>query len=575
MKELVRELVLKHTLHNALQFAGKANPKVVLGLVLKEDPSLKQDVPGLLKEIEATVTEIGQFSPSQIKQKLQALAPELLEELEGKKEAASTPLKPLPNAKTGKFIVRIAPSPSGALHVGHAYGAALNYEYAKMYHGKLLLRIEDTNPENIYPPAYQLIEEDANWLTDKGISQVVVQSSRLGIYYDHAEKLVQQGKAYVCTCDADHWRELKKKSVACPCRTLTVSEQQLRYAKMFNGYAEGEAVLRLKTDIQHRNPAMRDFAIMRIVEHIHPKTGKEQRVWPLMVFSVAIDDHDLGITHVLNGKDHLDNAAKERLIMDCFNWPYPEYAHWGRINFEDLPLSSTETRQAIEEGMFTGWDDIKIPFLPALRKRGYQAGAFRKFALEIGLSQNDKTVSREEFWKMINAFNKDIVDPLANRYFFIDDPVEVIIHGFPGKEVGKEVKLELHPDQPERGFRTFKAGKEFHLSLSDYKRLADGYLHRLMDLCNFELRGEEFHYVPGTYEDYKNAKKRGHIIHWLPAEEKLKVEVRMDDGRISAGFGESAMRTLAVGTIIQAERRYFARVVDVGKDKIELWYLHK
>ncbi len=581
MKGLAQELVLKRTLHNALQFAGKANSKAILGLVLKEDPGLKKDVPGLLREIEATVKEIEQLSPSQIKQKLQALAPELLEE---KKGVVSTPLKPLPNAQPGKFIVRIAPSPSGALHVGHAYGVALNHEYAKMYNGKLLLRIEDTNPENIYPPAYQLIEEDARWLTENGsngISQVIVQSSRLGSYYDHAEKLVQQGKAYVCTCQADHWREMKKKSVACPCRTLTVSEQQLRYAKMFNEYAEGEAVVRLKTDIEHQNPAMRDFAIIRIVEHIHPKTGKEQRVWPLMVFAVAIDDHEFGVTHVLNGKDHLDNAAKERLIMDCFNWKYPEYAHWGRINFEDLPLSSTETRIAIEEGLFTGWDDIKIPFLPALRKRGYQAGAFRKFALEIGLSPNDKTVSREEFWKMINAFNKEIVDPIANRYFFIDNPVEVTIHGFPGKEGGKEikevkeVKLELHPDHPERGFRTFKAGKEFHLSLSDYKRLGDGYLHRLMDLCNFELRGEEFHYVPGTYEEYKNAEKRGHIIHWLPAEEKLKVEVKMEDGRITAGFGESAMKNLTVGTIIQAERRYFARVVDRSKEKVTLWYLHK
>lgn len=564
----MKELVLKHTLHNALQFGGKVNSKAVLGLVLKEDPSLKKDVPGLLKEIEATVKEVEQLSLDKIKKKLQSLAPELLKE---EKELPPTPLKPLPNAHPGKFIVRIAPSPSGALHVGHAYGVALNHEYAKMYNGKLILRIEDTNAENIYPPAYQLIEEDAQWLTENGIDKVVVQSSRLGMYYDHAEKLVQQGNAYVCTCQADHWRELKKKSVACPCRTLTVAEHQLRYAKMFNGYAEGEAVLRLKTDIEHKNPAMRDFGIMRVVEHIHPKTGKEQRVWPLMVFAVAIDDHDLCVTHVLNGKDHLDNAAKERMIMDCFNWKHPEYAHWGRINFEDLPLSSSETRRAIEEGMFTGWDDIKIPFLPALRKRGYQAGAFRKFALEIGLSPADKTVSREEFWKMINAFDKDIIEPKANRYFFIDDPVEVTIHGFPGKEV----QLELHPDHPERGYRTFTAKKEFHLSLSDYKRLADGYIHRLMDLGNFELKGEEFHYVPGTYEDYKNAEKKGHIIHWLPAEEKLQVEVKMEDGRMVGGIGESALRNLTVGTIIQAERRYFTRVVDVGKEKVVLWYLHR
>ncbi len=564
----MKELVLQYCLKNALSFGGKVNSKAVLGLILREDPGLKKDVPGLMKEIEKAVKEVEALSLGQIRSKLQQLAPHLLQE---EKEVEKGPLKPLPNAQQGKVVVRIAPSPSGALHIGHAYGVSLNYEYAKMYEGKLILRIEDTNPENIYPAAYQLIEDDVRWLTDNGVAQVVVQSSRLGIYYDYAENLVQQGKAYICTCQPDQWREMKSKGNPCSCRTLAVKDQQLRYGRMFNEYAEGEAVLRLKTDIQHKNPAMRDFGLMRIVEHIHPKTGKEQRVWPLMVFSVAIDDHELGVTHVINGKDQADNSVKERLIMDCFGWSHPEYAHWGMINFEGLALSASQMRAAIEEGMFTGWDDIKIPFLPALRKRGYQSGAFRKFAIEIGLSLNDKTVSREEFWKMINAFNKDIIDAKANRYFFIDNPVEVTIHSFPGKEA----KLEVHPDFPERGFRTLKAGKKFHLAESDYKRLADGYRHRLMDLINFELRGEEFHYVPGTYDDYKNAEKRGHIIHWLPAEEKFKVEVKIDDGSITTGFGESALSNLTVGTIIQCERRYFTRVVEVGKEKIVLWYLHR
>jgi len=196
-----------------------------------------------------------------------------------------------------------------------------------MYKGKLVLRIEDTNPENIYDKAYELIEDDVRWLTDDNVAKVVIQSERLGIYYDYAEKLVQQGNAYTCTCNADEWRTLKNNGKSCPCRSLGVEEQTIRYAKMFNEYAEGEAVLRLKTDIQHNNPAMRDFAIMRINEHVHPKTGKEQRVWPLMILSVAIDDHELGITHVLNGKDHTDNSAKERMIMDFFGWKHPEYQH--------------------------------------------------------------------------------------------------------------------------------------------------------------------------------------------------------------------------------------------------------
>src|SRR3989344_2769802 len=152
----MKEHILKHVLKNALDFHGKANSKVVLGQVLKEHEELKKEFPKLLKE--------------------------------KKEEKVEGMLKPLANAQKGKVVTRIAPSPSGPLHIGHAYGASLNYEYAKMYDGKLLLRIEDTNPENIYPPAYELIERDIRWISDNNVEPGIVQSSRLGIYYDYAEQ---------------------------------------------------------------------------------------------------------------------------------------------------------------------------------------------------------------------------------------------------------------------------------------------------------------------------------------------------------------------------------------------------
>lgn len=564
------DVILKYILQNAVQFSGKANPKAVLGLILKENPDLRKDVPSVVKEIESAVAEIEKLSLPQQQEKLQKIAPELAHP---KKEILPEgPLKPLPNAQKGKVVLRIAPSPSGPLHIGHAYGVSLNYEYAKMYAGKLILRIEDTNPENIYPPAYELIERDVNWLTDNGVSQVVIQSSRLGIYYDHAEKLVQMGKAYACTCNSEQWREQKNKGFPCSCRTLSVKENQQRYEKMFSGgLAEGEVVLRLKTDLSDKNPAMRDFGLMRIVEYVHPQTGKEHRVWPLMVFAVAIDDHELGITHVLNGKDHTDNAEKERRIMDCFGWKHPEYKHWGRINFEGFILSTTETRKAIEHGEYNGWEDIRLPFLPALRRRGYQPGAFRRYAIEIGLSLADKTVSREEFWKSINAFNKDIIDKEVDRYFFVDNPVGIVIQGAPAKKV----ELDLHPDFPSRGKRIFAATKEVYIAESDFRRLGEGYLHRLMDYCNFEFKNNKFTYVPGTYEEYKNSEHKGNIIHWLPQQGNVGVEVVQEHNILAQGIGEDGMGELKVGQMVQLERRYFARVDAVTKDKVILWYLHR
>lgn len=567
----MKSIILKHSLKNALDFNGKVNPNVVLGAALKEDEKLRADIPKVRKEIEKTIKEVEKLSLEEIRKQLQKIAPELLkkEEAESKIEG---PLKPLPNAQKGKVAVRIAPSPSGALHIGHAYGASLNYEYARMYGGKFILRIEDTNPENIYPQAYELIEQDAKWLADGNVDQVVVQSSRMGIYYDYAEKLVNMGKAYVCTCDADQWRKMKGETKACPCRNLPLKEQQLRSAKMFNEYSEGQAALRLKTDLKHKNPAMRDFPIMRINEHIHPKLKNEQRVWPLMVFSVAIDDHELGITHVLNGKDHADNAKKEAIIMEYLGWKVPEYKHWGRIQFEGFQLSSSKTRIAIEQGEYSGWDDIKLPFLPALRKRGYQAEAFRKFSLSIGLSLTDKKVTQEEFWKMINAFNKEIIEPKANRYFFVDEPVEIIIENAPAEKV----TLDLHPNFPQRGKREIIVKEGIQISQKDLKMLDEGKVHRLMDYCNFELRNGKWKFMSEDYEDYRNAKNKGRIIHWLPADKKLpKVEVHMDTGAVMQGFGEKDMLKLKEGDIVQMERRFFARIGKIEKDKILCYYLHK
>ncbi len=569
MEDSKKEVVLKYVLKNALEFSGRANSKVVLGAVLKEDGTLKSDVPALMNEIETIIKEVQSQSVEMIRQRLLAVAPELLQaKVEDKVEG---PLKPLPNAVMGSVVLRIAPSPSGPLHIGHAYGVSLNYEYAKMYHGKLILRIEDTNAENIYPGAYELIERDAQWLTENGISQVVVQSARLGTYYDYAEKLVQAGKAYICTCAADVWREMKNRGEACACRGLLVEEQRVRYAKLFSSYAEGEAVVRLKTDIQHKNPAMRDFGIMRIVEHVHPRTGKEQRVWPLMVYSVAIDDHELGVTHVLNGKDHADNAAKEKMIMDCFGWKHPEYKHWGRINFEGYDLSTTKTRMAIERGEFRGWDDIRLPFMPALRKRGFQAAAFRTFALEIGLSLNDKTVAWEEFWKSIFAFNKDIVESAANRYYFVDDPVKIKVEKFDGREI----LLDLHPDYPARGKRKFIVKNDFYVSSRDIEKMSEGPVHRLMDCCNMALREGKWYFTSQGYEDYKDSDKKGIIIHWLPAEEFIKAEVLLENGEVARGYAERALLYRKVGEVVQLERRYFACIQEIKDDKVVLWYLHK
>jgi glutamyl-tRNA synthetase len=565
----MKEVVLKYVLKNAFEFKGSVNTKVVLGMILRDNPDLKKDVPKVLSQIEKITKEVAKKSLKDIEIQLYKINPELLET---KKKEIKGPLKVLPNAQKGNVVVRIAPSPSGPLHIGHAYGAALNSLYAQMYNGKFILRIEDTNPENIYEKAYDLIEQDAQWLTQGNITKIVVQSSRLKKYHTAAQKLVDSNNAYVCECDANTFREQKNNAKACPCRSLDIKEHQKRYKKMFKRYSSGEAVLRLKTDIKHKNPAMRDFAIMRINEHSHPKTGTKERVWPLMVLSVAIDDHELGITHVLNGKDHADNAHKEAMIIEMLGSKPPIYKHWGMINFEGFSLSSTKTRIAIEQKEYHGWDDIRLPTLPALRRRGYQPGAFEKFAIEIGLSLTDKKVSRSEFWKHINAFNRDIIEPNSNRFFFVENPVEVEMQG----AVEKKVEFDVHPDYPKRGKREVMFNGKVLLAQNDIDLLEENKIHRLIDCCNFMIEKGKFNVLSEEYEEFKHAgKKKGNIIHWLPKEHKtIPVEVLLEDGTCVKGIGENGLRDVDIGTIVQFERNYFVRIDSSTQKNITCWYLH-
>jgi glutamyl-tRNA synthetase len=306
----VKELIRKYALQNAVRYNGKANPGNIIGKVLGENPDLRKKGKELMQQIQEIVKEVNKLGVEKQTEELKNLAPELLEKKTEKKKE----LPELKDAKKGKVVMRFEPSPSGPLHIGHAYVIGLNSEYCKRYDGKMILRIGDTNPENIYEPAYELIAKDAKWVTKKNISEVIVQSGRLEIYYRYMEKLIDMDKAYICECDPEEFKHLSAKGEACPCREQGVDEQKKRWEKMFKGYKQGEAVARIKTELQHKNPAMRDWPAFRINDSKHPRAGIKYRVWPLMNMAVSVDDIEMGVTHVIRAKEHHDNSKRQEYI---------------------------------------------------------------------------------------------------------------------------------------------------------------------------------------------------------------------------------------------------------------------
>lgn len=557
----LKDLIYEHALLNAAKHKGQAKTGAVIGSIMASHPNLRSRAQEIIELAEGIVDEINSFSITEQKDKIIELG------ISKKKKPSETKqqgLSPLPNVEGG-VVLRFAPNPSGPLHIGHARAAILNQEYVNMYGGRLILRIEDTDPRRVDPEAYNMIPDDLNWL---GLEwqELVLQSDRLPVYYEYAEKLLNKGAAYTCTCSGEEFRKLKNSQKPCSCRDLSPEENLERYRKMFH-MEEGSAVVRIKTDLEHKNPAIRDWVALRIVDAVHPRTGEDFRVYPLMNFSVAIDDHLLGITHVLRGKDHLANTEKQKYLYDHFNWKMPYFIHYGRMKMEDIALSTTRAREGIEDGKYQGWDDPRLGTLRALRRRGIRKEALYKLMIEIGTKIADTTLS----WKKLYGLNRALLEKKANRYFFTPNPERIKIENLPQNKKGI-IKRPLHPDFLERGYRDLNLQDEVYLAKQDIPE-GNGKLVRLMDAVNIVFQDDKAFYDNSTFKD---AQKQGApFVQWIPVEDILEGEVVMPDASVVKGFIEPAAQDLKVDDVVQLERFGFVRVDKLGKGKIGFYYAHK
>ena len=551
--------VRKYALQNAVFFKGKANAKSVVGKVLAEFPEFRSRSAEVMELADIIVSEINSMSIESQRQALSSIDSSLLVK---EKKDRNYELPDLEGVQ-GKVVMRIAPGPSGPLHIGHTRASVLNDEYVKRYGGELVLRFEDTNPERIEPDAYDMIIEDLDWL-GIGIGRTFYQSDRFEKYYDYTRKMLEMGKAYVCTCDGDHWRGLKEQGMACPCHDLPIEEQLDRYDRFLAGdFKEGEAVVVVKTDLNHPNPAIRDFVALRIVDHPHPRTGDKYNIYPMMNLAVAVDDHEMGMTHVIRGKDHLNNTLRQEYVFDYFGWKKPIYYHYGLVHIEDTILKTSIIGKGIKTGEYCGWDDVRIGTVRALKRRGIKAEAIRNYWLEAGV----KAVDVQFSWDGLYGKNREVIDPVSNRYFFVDNPVKFTVNGT------EEISgcAPLHPDHPERGERMYqyRCPADVYLSAMDADILAENGSVRLKDLCNIRLdKG-------ATYDgnDISVLKHGVRAVQWVGSD-GIKAELLMPDGTIRSGLIEPSI-VHESGETVQLERIGFARIEDLGNDKVSLVYSHR
>jgi len=575
----LKELIRKAALLNAVSHDGKAQTGAIVGKILGEKVDLRTRVKELSNVINVVVEEVNNLSLSEQKAIVLGKWPET----QKKKENEEKQLSDLPNTdKYKKIVTRFSPNPDCVLHLGSARAIILSHEYARIYKGKFILRFEDTDPKvkKASLKFYESIREDLKWLGCK-IDEEYIQSDRLPIYYEYTKKLIADGNAYVCECAADEFRKKINAKKQCPCRDLSSTENIDRWNKMLNGeYIEGQAVVRVKTDLQNPNPAVRDWPALRVIDtkkYPHPRVGSKYIVWPLYNLAAGLDDHLMGMTHIIRGKEHYTNMVRQKYMYKHLGWEYPEAIHYGRLKITGAFLSKSKIVQGIKEGIYSGYDDPRLGTFAALRKRGITPEAIKKMIIEVGTKANDVTLS----WENLYSHNRKILDSSSNRYFFVSNPIKLTVETLPKTFCAK---LPLHPEKPERGYRTYevnplndKGTAEFWISDKDAEVLEPEKIIRLIELFNLKIKTKTAENVTAefTSESYEDTRKiKAKLIQWIPKSAEYKCRIILSDASVVEGYCESECKKLKPNTTIQFERYGFVNVNEVGH-RLVAYYTHK
>ena len=543
--------VKAYALQNALEFgqadAGKVLPK------LFQHGLKKENIKKVMIVIKAVVKKVNSSSPENLAKEF-----EKYKKYVKVHEEKGEELPELPGIGKKRPVFRLAPFPSGALHIGNAKTFLLNALYAEKYKGKLILVIDDTIGSEEKQPmkeGYGLIKDSIKVLKIKIDKKIIYKSARLKTYYRYAEGLIKKDKAYVCHCSAEELRANRADGKECGCRHYPKDIQMLRWKEMFNA-KEGHAVLRIKTRMNHPNPAFRDRVLFKISDREHPRVGKKYRVWPTLEMSWAVDDHLLGITHIIRGNDLVMESEMEKYIWDIFKWEAPEIFHVGFVKIEGTrgKISKSKAQNEIKSGKFIGWDDPRTWSIQSLVQRGITPEAIREFVKGMGFTKRDITIPIEALY----AANRKEIDATAMRYSFIRNPREVKTDGT--IEIG-EVEVKIHPDKKET--RKIEVNKIF-ISGADFAKYR-GKEVRLIHLFNVKL-DEKVSKIT-SIENKKIPR-----LNWVS--ENVQAVVLMPDGSWVPGIAEKAIEKLKKNEIIQFERFGFCRYHGKKGNVAQFWFGH-
>jgi glutamyl-tRNA synthetase len=547
------------TLENAIEHDGEARAGPIVARLLATDASLRAHAVELRDLVSTLVAGLAGTPVAELADQLDALGgAEPSRAPVARSEGGEFP--ELPGAEPGKVVLRMAPFPNGVLHIGHGRLLYAHDYYRKKYDGRLLLVFDDTigsEEKRVETEFFDLILGDCE-LAGVKPDAVFYKSDRIPAHYPWARRVIDKGGAYVCICPAELLRENRAHGIACPERSQTIGETVDLWAKMLaGGYGPGEAVLRLRTDLAEPDPAFRDRVLFRISDLEHPRVGHRYRVWPLLEFSWVVDDVELGVTHVLRGKELVIEDRVQRYVWDLLGVTGPPFLHWGLLRVREAKVAKSKANREVRSGAYDGWADPRTWSLRSLDRRGISMEALRSFILSFGLSLSDIDVAAETLY----AENRKRLDATTARRAFVADPIRVEVRDYPVDLL--EVDLPNHPDRPELGRRHVPAGAVFFLAKAD----VDAHLGeeiRLKDLVNVRLPPRPLPAdgaVVASFVDRPNRKLPR--LQWVGANGAVPVDLLTIDGTHVRGLGERTLADAKPRDIFQFERVGFVRL-DAG-----------
>ena len=453
---------------------------------------------------------------------------------------------------------RFPPEPNGYLHIGHAKSILLNYGLARQYGGKFNMRFDDTNPTKEKTEFEESILEDIKWLGADWEDRLFFASNYFEEMYECAVKLIRKGKAYVSELSAEEMRQyrgtLTQPGKNDPNRERGIEENLALFEKMRNGeFADGERTLRAKIDMASPNINMRDPILYRVAHMAHHNTGDTWCIYPMYDFAHPIEDAIEGITHSICTLEFEDHRPLYDWVVRELEYPHPP----KQIEFAKMYLTNVVTgkryiKKLVEDGIVDGWDDPRLVSIAALRRRGFTPESIRMFVELCGVSKSNSSAD----YAMLEYCIREDLKLKRPRMMAVLDPVKLIIDNYPEGQ-SEMLTVANNLEKEDMGVRQVPFGRELYIEREDfmeeppkkYFRLYPGNEVRLMNAyfvtctgCVKDENGKviEVHctYDPETRSGsgFSGRKVKG-TIHWVPAREAVRAEVRLYENIIDEEKG--------------------------------------